>query len=200
MNIKGLFSVVLAAAILNMSSMTALAATDTRQHRAEASRSGLGSQSGARFNSLLGAGVISQDTQEKIKAYFEKDIPKEPMRTGRWNTLDSLLEAGIITQAEHDALKYAMENPRSKQETTEKQHSNNPYSRFVIEGIISDDTADAIMKHLLANRRQRVEHTDVFSKMLEEGIITQPEYEEIKTHLLEWQLMACVEAVVANQL
>ena len=198
LNIKGVFSVVLAAAILNMSSVAALAATDVRHHRAEASRSGAGLQHGARFNTLLGAGVISQELQEKIKVYLEKDMPKEPSRTSRWNTLDSLLEAEIITHTEHAALKYAMENPQAKPEAIEKQHGNNPYSRFVVDGIISEDTADAIMKHLLANRQQKVEYTDVISKMLNEGVITQSEYEELNAHMLEWQLIACVESVMVS--
>ena len=198
MNIKGIFSVVLAAAILNMSSMTALAATDARHHRGDASRSGLGQQHSARFNNLLSAGVISQDIQEKIKTYLEKDTPKEPRRLGSRNTLGSLLEAGIITQPEHDALKYAMENPQGKPEATEKPHGNNPYSRFVADGIISEDTADAIMEHLLTNRRAKAVKRDLFSKMLEEGIITQSEYDELKAHMLEWQLIACVETVMAS--
>ena len=42
------------------------------------------------------------------------------------------------------------------------------------------------MKHLLANRQQKVEYTDVISKMLNEGVITQSEYEELNAHMLEW--------------
>lgn len=185
MNIKGILAVILIVAILNISSITALAAADTRHHMPDTPGSGWGQRYGDRFETLLSAGVISQDAHEKMKAYLDENMPKEPVRIGRWNTLGSLLEAGIITQAEYDALKLEMENPKARPGELEKSHGNNPYARFVTDGIISEDTAAAIMEYLMANRRQKVEGPDVILKMFEDNIITQAEYEDIKAYMQE---------------
>lgn len=179
MNIKRILSAVLAAAIVNVSSVTAVAATDTKRMEPGNSAPAWGQRHVNRFEELLEAGAVTQSTYDKIKAFLDENMPEKSARPERWNTLDRLLQAGIITQAEHDALKAAMASPTKRPEGLDKAQQANPYSRFVADGLISEETAEAIMEYLTANRPQKSGRSDILSKMLEAGIITQEEYDSI---------------------
>lgn len=180
MNIKRTLAAVLAAAIMNVSSVTVLAATDTKRTEPGDARPAWGQRHMDRFEELLEAGVVTQSTYDKIKAFLDENMKKNPARPERWNTLDRLLQAGIITQAEHDALKTSMASPAKRPDGLENAQQTNPFSRFVVDGLISEETATAIMEYLTANRPQKPERVDMLSKMLDSGVITQEEYDDIK--------------------
>lgn len=185
MNIKRILAAVLAAAMINVSSVTAFAAADTKRTEHGDSRPAFGQKHTDRFEELLGAGVITQNTYDKIKAFLDENMQKPTARPERWNTLERLLQAGIITQTGCDALKAALENPAKRAEGLGKEDQSNPYSRFVADGIISEETATAIMEYLKSNRSQKAERVDMLSKMLETGVITQEEYDDIKANMPE---------------
>lgn len=185
MKIKRILAAVMAAAMINVSSVTAVAATDTKRAEHGDSRPAFGQKHTDRFEELLGAGVITQNTYDKIKVFLDENMQKPTARPDRWNTLENLLQAGIITQTEYDALKAALANPEKRTEELGKADQSNPYSRFVTDGIISEETAAAIMEYLKANRPQKAERVDMLSKMLESGVITQEEYDDIKANMPE---------------
>ncbi len=69
------------------------------------------------FDAMVTSGVISQETRDAIKAYMDEHKPEGEMPTapaegealaeGEPNLLNDLLNAGIITQAEYDAMSAA---------------------------------------------------------------------------------------------
>ena len=56
------------------------------------------------FETMAEGGVISQETLENIAAYLEKNTPEA---AGVEDLLEELLHAGVITQADYDALSRA---------------------------------------------------------------------------------------------
>ena len=69
------------------------------------------------FDAMVTSGVISQETRDAIKAYMDEHKPEGEMPTapvegeapaeGEPSLLNDLLNAGIITQAEYDAMSAA---------------------------------------------------------------------------------------------
>lgn len=185
MSIKRILAALLAMTIMNISSVTVLAATDTKRTEPGSSRPAWGQKHVDRFEELLEAGVVSQSTYDKIKAFLDENMQKPSARPERWNTLDKLLQAGIITQTEHDALLSAMASPAVRPEGMGEAQKSNPFSRFVTDGLITEETAAVIMEYLAVNRPQKTQHVDILSKMLDDGVITQDEYDDIKASMPE---------------
>lgn len=180
MKIKRILAAVLAAAMINAGNVTAVAAADIKRTEYGDSRPAFGQKYEDRVGELLETGVISQSTYDKIKAFLDENMQQPTTRPERWNTLEKLLHAGIISQTEYDSLKAALAAPAKRAEGQSKPDQSNPFSRFVTEGIISEETATAIMEYLTVNRTQKTERVDILSKMLESGVITQEEYDDIK--------------------
>ena len=69
------------------------------------------------FDAMVASGVISQETRDAIKAYMDEHKPEGEMPTApaegeapaddEPSLLNDLLNAGIITQTEYDALSVA---------------------------------------------------------------------------------------------
>ena len=69
------------------------------------------------FDAMVASGVISQETRDDIKAYMDEHKPEGEMPAapgegetpaeGEPSLLNDLLNAGIITQTEYDAMSAA---------------------------------------------------------------------------------------------
>ncbi len=154
------------------------------------------------FANLVESGKLPQATVDKIEAYMEANRPAKPtadvqknasatdkattdktkVAVERKDMLADLLTNKVITQAEYDAIKAAMpEKPEADKKS--------PFNRYVTAGIIDQATADKIQTYMEANRpakeekstEPKQERNDIFTSMLADGIITQVQYDAIKT-------------------
>lgn len=205
MKMKTILATTLAIATLCSSAMIAMAADTGASESAtvttattELATARTKGQRSDRYEKLLTDGTISQETYDKIKAYLAENAPQKDdtaapkdKTTDKVNMLDSLLAAKIITQSDYDALKAAMTTASESTKTKDKVKSENRFSGFVTDGVISQETADAIKTYMEANRPSKPQGTEVkqridkLAKMLEVGVITQSEYDAIKAAMPE---------------
>lgn len=190
--------------------------------------------SGTDTDSLVADGVISQDTADKIAAYMETknaerqaemekvkamtDEEKQAYFESGKNKDDvkkdmfaEMVEAGVITQAEADAIKAAMPEKQEPVEDGGMRSRGMSFDSLVTDGVISQDTADKIaayMESKSAERKAEMEKVkamtdeekqaylesgknkddlkkDMFAGMVEAGVITQAEADAIKAAMPE---------------
>lgn len=156
---KRIIASALAVSIINVCTMTAVAANDKARFKAqEQGHAWLVYVSGERFHRLV-EGAVSQENLKLTREISGEDEPPNGTQTKRWNTLEKLLEAHIITKTEYDALKAAMAAPSVRAEGLGAAKRGNPFARFADEGIISAETSQNIMEYLMACRRSDVSRT-----------------------------------------
>lgn len=219
MNLKKILAVALAVAAAGTVTVTALAATGNSGSETRQTRAAWGEKHSAPFKKLLDDGVVSQATYDKMTKYLKENMTQKVERSekkqNRQNILDELLKAGIITQTEYDAMKAAvptLEKPNAERPAigekptfTGKPQRVNFFDKFVEDGVISEKTATAIEEYLKSNMPEKPEikerfgeHADIFSKMLESGVITQAEYDAIKAAMPERAAMIRSDKAASN--
>lgn len=114
-----------------------------------ASQSGRGMQRGNHIEALVENGTISQETYDSIQSHLEANRPAEV--SGRGNLFSEAVTDGIIDQDTADKLQEYMESKRNTEKPAEGGH----------------------------NRLTRNNHTEMWSSLLSEGIITQEEHDAI---------------------
>lgn len=149
--LRKIMASVLAVSIINACSMGVVAANYvTRMKTRERPAWAIHRVSGESFHRLV-AGAVSREDLKLVRSSSDED-ETHGTETKRWNTLENLLGAQVITKTEYDALKAAMAMPSVRAEGLGVAKQNNPFSRFVGDGIISGETSQNIMEYLMARR------------------------------------------------
>ncbi|MEL7564414.1 MAG: hypothetical protein AAGU27_05965 [Dehalobacterium sp.] len=114
-------------------------------------------------------------TQEERKAAKEdREAIKDENKDKRGGILTELVDEGIITQAEADAiqekLQEKMEAQREEMAAKQKEMMEEKYSKLIEEGIISQNTADQLLAFMEEKRDTMKEQREEIKDMTEEGI------------------------------